>query len=319
MMDKNIIVVSLNIVLFAAIVYLVYFLVRICFKENGKLKELLASIDDKYKNRVLNKKADYIFSKNKKTFLKKIDSLIYSSNIRKHFRYLNSEMFLILLLIISTAFSIIVSRIYKSVIFSAVAFAIPPIFSYAALKEMARINFDRIDNNIMNFIISLKSSSKIENNIIFMMDEATKSLKEPLKTYNSEFVREVKRGIPMENAFENYIDKVENIRLKNILKNLYICSINNANYSKLLDKTRIVISKYYEQKEKRKKKVTSGQIGITGIMLVSLLIIHGLTGITPNFYDYMTGSVIGQLIIGYIVCVIIFAVYKCITLKKFNY
>lgn len=312
----------LNILLAVPIVIMVFLLLETLFKDKNKLKELLQIIDKRYEERLLSEKADEIYKKKRRgqgSIISKVDKLIYSSNIRRTFKFMSSELFIFIDLAVALAFSMAVYILFLSSLFSIIAFCAVMVFSYALLKEMARRNFDRVDNSIMPFINSLKSASKVKNSLLFMMEESTKSLKEPLKTHNKEFVMEIKRGIPMEKAFDNYINKVENIRLKNILKNLYICSINNADYSKLLDKTKIVVRRYYEEKERRKKKVESGQAGIIAIILISLLIIHGLTGITPDFYDKMMASTVGQLLIGYIIGVIIFALYKCITLKDFNY
>ena len=314
----------LNAILAVQIVIIVFLSLEMLFKDknNHKLKEILQFIDKRYEERLLSERAEKIYKrkgKDKKSFLFKIDTLIYNSNIRKIFRFMSSELFIFIDIFLAVTAAFIIYLIFQSCIFSAMAFLAVIIISYAVLREMARINFDKVDSNIIPFVDALKSSAKIKNSILFMMEEATKSLKEPLKTHNKEFVMEVKRGIPMETAFNNYINKVENIRLKNILKNLYICSINNADYSKLLTKTKVVIRKYYEEKERRKKKVQTGQAGIIAIILISLLIIHGLTGIMPGFYEKMMNSVIGQIIVVYISGVIIFAVYKCITLKDFNY
>lgn len=312
----------LNVILALQIIIMVFLSLEMLFKDKSKAKELLQFIDKRYEERLLSERAEEIYKKkgkDKKSLLFKIDNLIYNSNIRKTFRFMSSELFIFIdaLLSVTAAFSVYL--IFQSYIFSSMAFLAVIILSYAVLREMARMNFDKIDDNIMPFVDALKSSAKIKNSILFMMEEATKSLKEPLKTHNEEFVMEVKRGVPMETAFNNYINKVENIRLKNILKNLYICSMNNADYSKLLTKTKVVIRKYYEEKERRKKKVQTGQVGIIAIILISLVIIHGLTGITPGFYEKMMDNVIGQVIIAYIAGVIIFAAYKCITLKDFNY
>jgi len=312
----------LNTILALQIVIMIFLSLEELFKDRNKVKELLKFVDARYEERLLSERAEQIYKKkgrNKKSLIFKIDNLIYNSNIRKTFRFMSSELFIFIEILLSMTAAFGIYLIFQSIIFSFMAFLAVIIISYAVLREMSRINFDKIDDNIMPFVNALKSSAKIKNSILFMMEEATKSLKEPLKTHNKEFVMEVKRGVPMETAFNNYINKIENIRLKNILKNLYICSINNADYSKLLTKTKIVIRKYYEEKERRKKKVQTGQAGIIAIILISLIIIHGLTGITPDFYSKMIGSIIGQAIIAYIAGVIIFAAYKCITLKDFNY
>lgn len=314
--------VILNAILAVQIVIIVFLSLGMLFKDRNKLKELLQFVNKRYEERLISGSAEKIYKKKvkgEKSPLFIIDNLIYNSNIRKNFRFMSSELFIFIDIVFATTTAFCVYLIFQSIIFSCMAFFSVIILSYAVLRELARINFDKIDDNIMPFVNALKNSAKIKNSILFMMEESTKNLKEPLKTHNKEFVMEVKRGVPMETAFNNYINKVENIRLKNILKNLYICSINNADYSKLLNKTKVVIRRYYEEKERRKKKVQTGQAGIIAIILVSLLIINGLTGLTPNFYSKMISSVIGQIIAAYIVGVIIFAVYKCITLKDFNY
>ncbi|WP_242874875.1 MULTISPECIES: hypothetical protein [Clostridium] len=317
---KNLVAI-LNLVLVFFAILTAYFLASQLFKgSRGKIEEILCYFDDKYRKRFFNRRLNSIYKeKTKSKVLDKLDEIMYLSGIRNHFKCMTSEIFVFFILIVSLILSFVVFKIYKSFIFSLIAFFSVQIISYAVLKEMMRINFDRIDNSIMFFISSLKNNAAIKNNIIFMMEESTSRLKEPLKTYNMDFIRDVKMGIPMKKAFDNYINKIENIRLKNILKNLYICSLNNANYSKLLDKTRIVIKNYYEGKEKRRRKVIGAQISIAVIIFVAGIILNALSGITNNFYALLMKTTVGQIIVAYMVCVLVFAAYECITLKKFNY
>ncbi|MCR3759367.1 hypothetical protein KYB31_10250 [Clostridium felsineum] len=311
-------IVFLHVILLIIVIVLAYGVTRSLINKN-KVEEILFHFDKKYRERMLDKKVDEAYRKKKKNIFGKLDSLIYMSGIRKYFKYMNSELFVIGVFIISFLFSAFIFKLYESWIFTVEAFLAIPLIFYGILKQMIQINFDKIDNNIMFFISSLKSNANIENNIVFMMKETTKKLKEPLRTYNDEFIRDIRFGIPIEKAFENYISKVQNIRLKNILKNIYICSINNANYSKLLDKTRIIVRNYYEEKEKRKRKVRSAQIGIGAIIAVSIIILKSLSGITNDFYSLLMRTTIGQILVGYMIGVILIAIYKCITLKEFNY
>ncbi|MCR3761440.1 type II secretion system F family protein [Clostridium felsineum] len=288
--------------------------------DRGKLKAVLHHFDKKYRERLIDKKVNRVYrEKRQNSILNRLDKIIYMSGIRKYFKYMSSEVFAFGVFIISFLFSILIFELYKSLIFSVVAFLAVPIIFYGILKEMMQINFDKIDNNIMFFISSLKSNAEIKNNIVFMIGETTKKLKEPLKTYNDDFIRDVRFGISIDKAFENYINKVENVRFKNILKNLYICSLNNANYSKLLDKTRIIVRNYYEEKEKRKRKVRAAQISITVIVIMAVIILNALSKVTENFSFLIMNTRGGQVLLGYILCVILFAAYKCISLKKFNY
>ncbi|URZ05894.1 type II secretion system F family protein [Clostridium felsineum] len=311
-------IIALHVILFLAIIVVAYGITKNLISKR-KIEKLFLYFDEKYKNRLIDKKIDEAYRKKKKNIFGKLDSLIYMSGIRKYFKYMNSELFILGVFIISFLFSIVIFELYGSWIFTVEAFLAIPIIFYGILKEMVQINFDKIDNSIMFFISSLKSNAEIKNNIVFMIGETTKKLKEPLKTYNDDFIRDVRFGISIDKAFENYINKVENVRFKNILKNLYICSLNNANYSKLLDKTRIIVRNYYEEKEKRKRKVRTAQISIMAIVAVSVVILHSLSGITSNFYALLTRTTAGQILVGYMICVVLIAIYKCITLKEFNY
>ncbi|AAK79939.1 tight adherence protein B [Clostridium acetobutylicum] len=311
----------INLILILSLLCISYILSkRLINDDKKKVKSILCYFDKKYRDRLFDKKVNRIYKrKGSNIFLSKLDETIYSSGIRKYLKYMTSEIFILGVIIMSFLFSVAVFKIYESVIFSVVAFAALPIILYGVLKEMVQVNFDRIDNSIMFLISSLKSNAAVKNNIVFMMEETTEKLKEPLRTYNNDFVRDIRVGMPMKKAFENYINKVENIRLRNILKNLYICSLNNADYCKLLDKTRVVIRNYYEEKEKRKSKVKSAQISITAIAFATLIILNALSKVTDNFYALLMNTTTGQVLVGYLLCVILFSIYRCLSLKKFNY
>lgn len=314
-------VIFLNVILAILIAIISYFLVKFLFDtKNNKIKKILLYFNDKYEKRYLDSKTDQIYkSKKKHETLNKIDRLIYNSNIRKHFKYMTSELYIFFNIVFSLLLSVTLFKTYRSIVFAVIGFIAVPVILIAILKFMASINFDKIDNNIMSFIDALKSNVKVKNNLLYIMENSTHVLKEPLRTYNADFVNDIKRGVSLEKAFANYSNKVENIRMKILLKNLYICSINNANYSKLLGKSKMFFQKYFVGKQKRKAKVGEGMFGILIMLAVALVIIKGLTGINPNLFLLLKSTLIGQIIVGYMICALIFAVCMCLLLKTYNY
>lgn len=314
-------VIFLNVILAILLAVISYFIADFLFSgKNGKIKKMLVYFNDKYEKRYFDSKSDQVY-KNKKKHenLNKLDRLIYNSNIRKYFKYMTSELYIFFNIVFSLLLFVTLFKTYRSIVFATIGFIAVPVILITILKFMASINFDKIDNNIMPFVDALKSNARIKNNLLYIMENSTHSLKEPLRTYNADFVNDIKRGVSTEKAFNTYENKIENVRMKIILKNLYVCSINNANYNKLLNRTRIVLQKYYEEKEKRRSAVLTGQVGIAFIVAVSFFILFSLIGINTNLFTTLRTNFVGQLLSGYFICSIIFSVCVCIYLRKFNY
>lgn len=285
-----------------------------------KIKQIVQNYNEKYEKRIVDAKIAELYKlQTKKSFLGKIDDLIYNSNIRKYIPILSSEIYLIFNIGFTLFIYIFAGNFTSSIVIIVTASIVVFVAPYMILDIMVQNNLDKIDDELLIYVNSLKNYARIKNSILFMMENTTKNLSEPLRLYNRTFTNEIKRGVTIKKAFDNYIGRISNIRLKNLLRNLYICSENNADYKKVLDKSRVIFQKYSETKEERRREVKSGQASILTIIVASLFVIWGLRGISSTlFYDLST-SLIGQIIIGYIFGVIGIAIYICYKLKKTNY
>lgn len=314
-----IIYISLFIVILAAVYFFIITLIE--FKRRQYINDFLGDINDKYEKRLKDREIKQLYEgvSSDLKFIDKIDDLIDRSGIRILFPILTSEMFIFITFLLAFIIAYIIFYftsywLYFVGTFFGVIFAIILI-----LKLMARRTYDRIDDQILLYINTLINICSSNDDIITIIDKAIPYLGSPLRQYSEQFVFECHRGISLDKAFKNFEDKVESKRFRQLLKNLSICSKYEANYKKILNKSRIIMKHYYVEKERRRKEVAQGRQQII-ITLVLGLILFRITGsFTDNLFYIMKHTTFGNVLLSYMLVVVLIAIYKFITLDKMNY
>ena len=256
----------------------------------------------------------------KKTFIDKIDDIIENSAIRITLPFLTSEVFLCITVLLSVIITFIFNVfIFRFFIFDLLIFIAALFVPYLILKQITKIIYNQIDNQILGWINTISNLCISNNDIVTIIDKASQYMKTPLKQYSETFVFEARQGFSIKQAFKNFEDKVENRRLKQIIRNLSVCSKHDADYKKTIDKSRIVLKSYFVEKERRKKDLREGRkdICITIGMGIGLFLL--VLSFQESFANNLFGTLPGNLILGFNICILFFSVFKMISLDDFNY
>lgn len=287
----------------------------------SKIAENIGTLNEKYEKRLIKLKYRQYYAPKarKKGIVESYDILIGKSNLRKYIPFLSGEIMIIASVIVAI-FAFIWSMSYLHNIFSSLVisgFAVLVI--KLILKIIANYNASKTDDQLLSYIDILENFCSVEDNIVFAIERAIPFTKEPLQSFSEAFIYEVKHGIPLITALENFKSKIENKKFKNLLKNIQLCAKNSGSYIKTLRKSKKIIQKYTEERGRRKKDVRDARKSILSMIFISLVIIYGLIGINPNLPDMLKSDLTGQLIVTFNIFIYLFGVYKSITLEKFEY
>jgi len=146
------------------------------------------------------------------------------------------------------------------------------------------------------------------DNIVEIFRKSIPFLQGSLRRYCEEFVIET-RNIGIHEGFNNLKGKVHSKRLKLLIKNLYISSKHEADFDKILNKSKSIFANYFKLKEKRKGKVRNGRNTIIVLIGLAILVIKMIEGFTNNLVSSLLTTNSGQLIILYFVVLINFTIY----------
>lgn len=310
----------LLIVVIFILLYTIFDLLREIYRRNY-IKLAFGNLKTRYEDRKMIREVAILLEgeKEKSTFLEKVDILIENSRIRTRIPFITSEIFIFMTICVAFISAFFVQKAFGIIVFSVPVFFAVIMFVVLALKSLSKMTYNRIDDQVLIYINTLENLSAANSDIVEIMDKALPYIREPLNGYTKQFVFECKKGVPIDVAFKNFESKVESLRFKQLLKNLSVCSKYQANYREILNKSRIIMKNYFVEKERRKKEVRQSRAAIICVVFVGLVLFQLVSGFTDNFFELLKTTLVGNIILGYNIFVILYAIYKFITIDKVNY
>lgn len=245
--------------------------------------------------------------------------MIEKANVRHKFRFFSAE----LLIIGSVIISIIIFIITFQILFNVLACLAFSVATYLAprfiLKGISHRNAEIIDTQLVHYINILNNYCHVQDDIIYAFERSINNVREPLKSYNIALVNEIKHGLPVFDALENFKNKVDNKKFKMFIKNIQIGVKYNGSYLTILTKSKEIIKKYIIERDRRKSQVMTNRFMIYAMIGIDIIILFSLQATNPSLKIDLKHSLQGQLVFTYNIVIILFSIYKSFTLEKFEY
>ncbi len=300
-----------------------YFFVSIIIevREKKYLNKILDDVNKIYNERQKQREAKFLYegATNDKKFIDKIDELVERARIKTIFPSITSEILIASTLVLALVSAFLLNKYYGFWLYTVATFAFVIFIVVLILKYLEKRTFNKVDKQLLVYINTLKNLCSSNNDIVVIIEKSIPYVEEPIREYLEQFVFECRKGIPVYKAFRNLEDKVENKRFKQLIKNLAICSKHEANYEKIIKKSKVILKHYFEEKERRKKAINSGRSVIVITFAIGLFTFNILESFSGNLLDTLKTTLVGNVLLGYFLIVLIYATYKFITLDKLNY
>lgn len=169
---------------------------------------------------------------------------------------------------------------------------------------------NKVEEQMLPFINLMENFSKSGDDIITIMDRANQYMKEPLREIINDFVMDVRLYADMEKSFDVLLKKLEGTKLRDVIKNIQICSMHDSDYSEVLQDARASIKEYLKSKAIRNAIKNSARVDVTALLVAGILIVQILNSFLSDTVIHMLfSSYIGIGIILYCVIVVLVAVY----------
>lgn len=247
---------------------------------------------------------------------RKIDIYLIRSGLKEKFPFINADIFILISILVSVVTFIITMLITRVFIISVGIALIMFLLFMLYIYILNGITYEKIDNQLILFLNLLENFSTTTDDIVSIFQESSQYLSYPLNKYCEEFVTESKMTGNVRIAFSNFEDKIENERLKDIIRNIEISSRNDANYKEVLGKSKDVIKGYFESKESKRSIKRSGQMDICISAIMGLVVILVMNNLIPNLKYDLINTTIGNIILTYWMFVIVICVSNFIVLQK---
>lgn len=315
------IIVICNIAMSICIFLIIYNIVKDNFyKVDERFDKLVGIISKRYSEKIMKESERKYLKSGKETFSDKLERVISSSRIRGFISFFNAEI-LVLLSILTSICSGIIAMFVKpdNIALIIESMILGVILPTLILQEMSISIFNKIDKDLEVLTIKGISHSKSKSTLVTIISKCEEYLTGPVKPVLTKLVNEINRGTPKEVAFNNAVESVENIRLKQLLTNLLITSQNDGDYKKVFNNAEESNRDYFDLKDMARDKINEGKSSIAGLAVASVAAVLALQKNFPDMGNVLNNTKFGQIIIAYFGVIIIFLIYKFFSFSKINY
>lgn len=318
-LNSDIILYAMYVFLFGLIFYIVYSMLNY-FKYHSRMKKtiqnLYAQMSAQEKLRAENERRerDIHGAGARRDFLGKIDERLAYSGIKDHLKWITTEIYIIIvLLIVSTV--IMISTIKAGFIIGILlGIAVYAVFELI-ISLLIYYRNKQTETIMLQFMNIVDNFSKTSDDLISIFEKAARYIDEPLSSQILDAVTIAKNSGDKFSALQELQDRVKNRHFKVLVRNLEISSRYETNYSDIIEDCRGIFHNYIRnEKEKRVIKhqglLDIGTMGTAGAMCVYLL--GDISESSNLILTLMNGGIFEHFIIGYLVVTVVFTLYVII-------
>ena len=252
----------------------------------------------------------------KENLLIKLDKTIKYSNIRKYIPFLNSNIFIFVLVLLS-ATALILGAVFGNLVIGIGAAIAVSLTLIIIVLAMANVNYKKTEENILTFVNLVENYSKTNNDLIAILGKTYPYLDEPLKGYVQEAYLLGKRTGDPDLALTTLQNNVQNKRFREIVRNLQICSHYEANYEEVVNDLRQQLIEYLAGKRNKEAMARNARIELSILIATSGVVMYLMGSfMSNNIFAMLNETFVGKLILLYIIIVLAIALFNMIFMNR---
>lgn len=308
------------IVIFICLIGLCYLLVNTIKKKNVfnvVAEQLKLSTNRSFKARIKNTEEKYnqVGNESKVSFFTKLDITINLSSIKRKFPFINTELVLLFVALITLIIGVVIAIIFHSFAFVALACVVTVFIFYCIFFSVSDKQLKKIDDNILQFANLLHSYSSMNSDLISLFESVAPQLEEPLRSAVNTCVAESRVNGDISAAIGRLSLKMRHRKLTELLQALEAGSKNNANYRSIIGRCYDSISIYKSEKAVRKATANGARLNILLMLFIFILCIFSLVYFLelPLSVLFFSDS-IGNFMFVFCCIIFIYVAWKFLTL-----
>lgn len=315
--DLNMLLVIGNIILFLTLYAAMFFLVKALVENNviNRLRRWLKASEEK-RTTAEEQLRNLEGNQEKNSVFYTLDLTLNQSGIKKFIPFLSTEYLILFSSLAATASFFLAGIITEwsyGILAAVTVFFIP----YLLVRVLAEINHKRIEEQIIHFLNMVDNYNQSEDNLITIFGKVYKYLEEPLRSAIEDCYVEASYTGDMSAAFRKLETRIVHERFSEILQNLELCSLHEANYHVIITESREIMIKHKKSRDAIKNIVNKAKMGMLAMTVMLIMLVFMVSNIIGvNLITAMTGSVIGMAILIYLGFVIIYGIFSIITIAR---
>ncbi|MCU6763049.1 Flp pilus assembly protein TadB [uncultured Roseburia sp.] len=233
-------------------------------------------------------------------WIQKWDQYFVQSQIKKKLPFLNSQLYgLLLISAAAGGFLILIMIIQKSGGKAAWTLLWPGAVLFAGsygLKVLRLRKLNQTERELLPFLNLVDNFSRSEQDLFRILERTGRYLKEPLRSAVIACSRQAVMTGNRYDAVWELIYQIQHPKFQEIIRNLEICSRNEANYSEVLRDMRQSLQHYIAARREEKEISKEGRIQTAFILLMGVVMMGMLTAMTRismrDILKYAPGRII---------------------------
>lgn len=315
-LNSKIIIYAMYLFLFGLLFYIVYSMLNY-FKYHSRMKKtiqnLYAQMSAQEKLRAENERRerDIHGAGIKRDFLGKLDERLAYSGIKEHLKWLTTEIYIIVLILL-ISITVIISTIKLGVILGILlGFAVYTSFELIISLLIAYRN-KKTETIMLQFMNIVDNFSKTSDDLIAIFEKSARYIEDPLKSQIIDAVTIAKNSGDKLGALQELQDRVKNKHFKVLVRNLEISSRYETNYSAIVEDCRAIFHNYIKS-EKEKRIIRQQGIMEIGTMLgAGMMCVYIMGDIAESsniLVTLMSGGIFEHFILGYLILTVVATLY----------
>lgn len=315
-LNSELLVYSLYIYLFALLFYTVYSAMNY-FKYYSRVQKTIQSVysrmneQERARAQLERQQRDIHGSGGKKDLLARVDEELAYSGIKAKFKWITTEIYIIVVLLTTALSGTIVTLIlglWQGLVASAFVFTAFKL----TLSLLANYRDKKTETIMLQFMNIVDNFSKTSDDLISIFEKASKYIDEPLSSQIFDAVSEAKNTGDTLTALQELQDRVKNKHFKVLVRNLEISSRFETNYSDIVEDCRSIFHEYIKSEKEKRSIRWNGLAEISAMLVTGFACVYLIGDITEQgniIYTLINGGIAGLLILGYLLISIVLACY----------
>lgn len=306
-----------NIFMFILLLFTAFLIVRAAV-ENNVLNRLKQWMKDSENNRITEEEMLRLQEgkQEKANKFYRLDLMLNQSGIKRKLEFMSSE-YLILLSVLSAVAGYIVTGMIKSWNVAAIVGMTVLFIPFLTVKLLAGINHGRVEKQIIHFLNMIENYSRTQDNIVSIFGKVYPFLEEPLSTAVRECYTEAYNTGDVSVAFRKLESKIVHEKLSDILQNLELCGMHEANYQVIISESRAVMTRYIASKTAAKGIADKAKYEFITLIVSLFMIVKIMSAIMEiNVLSLLMGSAGGMVILTYLAVILVYGAISIFTAVK---
>lgn len=299
-----------------------YFLVKNIRKNNAISKAATRIAKESSQSFYERKKAEeerYIREGNidEKSFLYKLDLIISKSGIQRKISFINTEIFILLVVIMMAIAIAVVTYITRNGFYGVITGTLVLFLVVCIMFYLVSRNEKILDENVLQFADMLEGYSAVSDDIVDIFERCAEYLDEPLKSAIKHCVAESRIDGNIKLALQRMRIRLGHRKLNEMLVNIEECSLNNADYRAVITRLKNSIGIYISEREERSKMARDAKVNMLimlGVLVISMYVMQSF--VEENIITFLMARTAGEFILYGVFVVVLITFWKLITLGK---